>query len=83
MSAALHLVDPEPLSTQEIVAGEVRAEMARQRRSIKGLSELLGRCYMTAVRKYHGRSEFTSTELVLVANWLDVELTDLMKHPYM
>ncbi len=59
------------------VAAEVRAEMARQNKRQSDLAAALGITAGTAGRKHAGRVEFTLTELVQVADWLDVPLSRL------
>lgn len=82
MSAALHLVEPEPYSPSEIVAGQVRAEMARQCRKVPALVDLLGRSRATVYRRYNGKSTWRIDELQMIADWLDIDLADLVKHPF-
>lgn len=60
------------------VAGQIRAEMARQRRTIADLAGCLGVSPHTAGRRLSGRTDFTAVDLVLVADWLNVSVGDLL-----
>lgn len=62
-------------------AGNVRAEMARQNKSIGELAEVLGVTPHTAGRRYNGKVEFSATEVMALADWLSVELSALLTRP--
>lgn len=61
------------------LAGEVRAEMARQKRTAGELARVVGITAHTAGRRLNGAVPFNITELDAVARWLDIDLTALMK----
>ena len=54
------------------VAGEIRAEMARQRKTISELGEIIGKSRTMAHQRYTGAQEFSINETELVAKWLGV-----------
>lgn len=64
--------------TAELVAAEVRAEMARQRKEAAGLADVLEMTRATAQRRLDGSVPFDVVELVLVAGWLGIDATRLM-----
>lgn len=59
------------------VAGEVRAELARQRRTAVDMAGALGITPHTAGRRLSGESPFTVLEIAKVAAWLGVSVTTL------
>lgn len=60
------------------VAGEVRAELARQRKTAADLSAALGVTQHTAGRRISGEVPFDVIELAQVAIWLGVPLAQLL-----
>lgn len=60
------------------VAGEVRAEMARQKRTASELATVLGISAHTAGRRLNGESPFNVLELATVCRWLEVDLAALV-----
>lgn len=60
------------------VAGEVRAELARQRKSASDLAAALGITPHTAGRRLSGETPFDVVELARVATWLGVAMADLL-----
>lgn len=56
------------------VAGEVRAELARQRKTAADLATALGMTPHTAGRRLAGEVPFDVVELVQVALWLGVSV---------
>lgn len=60
------------------VAGQIRAEMARQRCTTADLAACLGVSPHTAGRRLSGRTDFTAVDLVLIADWLSVNVGDLL-----
>lgn len=63
---------------QQAIAAEVRAEVARQKRSQAQIAECLG-IHQTAVsKKLRGDRDFTLPELVLVAELLRVPVTNFL-----
>jgi transcriptional regulator with XRE-family HTH domain len=55
-------------------AAEVRAEMARQRKTGVGLAEALGLSQQTVSRRLTGQITFSLDELDRVAVWLGVDV---------
>lgn len=47
---------------------EIDIERARDKLSIKGLSEKTGMCYYTLLAKLKGESEFTRSEMLKIQN---------------
>lgn len=62
---------------KEIVAEEIRAEMARQLKSVNELSILLGLGHKAAKRRYSGEQEFSLDEVAAVSKWLDVPVSQI------
>ena len=62
------------------VAAEVRAEMARQRRTQGELAAALRITAPTAARRLDGSVPFDVRELMTVAVWLGVPVTQLLGH---
>lgn len=60
-----------PDSLSDVVAAEVRAEMARHRHSIKDLADTLGVSYKPARERWAGEVAFSLNELAAVAAWLE------------
>jgi transcriptional regulator with XRE-family HTH domain len=60
------------------VAGQVRAELARQGHSIADLADCLGVTPHTAGRRLSGRTDFTAVELVQIAGWLGVHPAEFL-----
>ena len=69
------MVSPEA----DAVLGEVRAEMARQRRRQIDIAKATGMSEVKLSRKLNGRSHFTLGELDAVCRTLDVSLADLIR----
>jgi transcriptional regulator with XRE-family HTH domain len=59
------------------VANEVRAEMARQRKTQLELAEALGVNAHTAGRRIRGEVPFDVVELESISSWLGVPITQL------
>jgi hypothetical protein len=66
--------------TTERVASEVRAEMARQRKTATELADVIGVTQHTAGRRLSGAVPFTLVDLVLIGEWLDIDPRHLMPH---
>jgi transcriptional regulator with XRE-family HTH domain len=64
-------------STAERVAAEVRAQMARQRKTQGDLAEALGISEHTAGRRMRALVPFDVVELERIALWLDVPVATL------
>lgn len=60
----------------EGIAAEVRAEIARQRKTVQGLAVVLGSSQSTASRRYLGEVPFDMCEMFDVADWLGVTVTE-------
>lgn len=63
-----------PKQYAEYVAGEVRAEMGKQRKTQAELAEVLQMTAPTASRRLGGEIAFDVFELVLVAEWLGCDV---------
>lgn len=62
---------------RELVAAEVRAELARQMMTVPALSDATGIAYRTLTRRVSGESPFDTDELDRVARALGVPLAHL------
>jgi hypothetical protein len=69
------------LSLTEAVAGEVRAAMARKRRSANWLATELGVSDMYVSRRLSGHIPFDVADLERIAVLLDVSVGSLIAHP--
>ena len=65
----------------EHTAGAVRAELARRRISGRQLARDLGWKHSTVSRRLNGESRWQVDELVAVASYLDIPVTDLLPEP--
>lgn len=61
-----------------VTAGAVRAEMARNRVSIRDLAEATGIAKTTLARRINGQYPFGIDQLVAIAQHLEVPLTVLL-----
>jgi transcriptional regulator with XRE-family HTH domain len=70
-------------SLKSVVAGEVRAEMGRQRKTGADLAQVLGVSKQAASRRLKEETEIGLDELEAIAGWLDVPFAQLlgMAHP--
>lgn len=59
--------------TADRVASEVRAELARQRRTAGDLATVLGMTPHTAGRRLNGEVPFDVVELVQIGLWLGID----------
>jgi len=59
------------------IAGTVRAELARQRKTHQELQNLLGISKPSLYRRLNGESYFDSRELVIIADFLGLTIGDL------
>lgn len=66
----------------EIIAANVRAEMARQEFSATDLAEVLNLTTNTVRKRLKGTSRFRGAEIESVARWLGVGVSDLAAMPY-
>jgi hypothetical protein len=55
------------------VAAELRAQMARQQKSIADLADMLGMERQAAKKRYDGEREMTVSEVDRAAAWLGIE----------
>ncbi|MDQ1215707.1 helix-turn-helix domain-containing protein [Microbacterium arborescens] len=65
--------------TAERLAAEVRAEMARQRRTAGQLAQVLSLTQATVGRRLNGLVPFNITELAATAEWLGLSATELVE----
>lgn len=65
----------------EAAAAEVRAEMGRQRKTASDLASVLGTTVRTASRRMNGEVEFSVTDLVVIAAWLEVDVAVFVPSP--
>ena len=71
---------PYEISTRsEAVAAEIRAELARQQKSLNELADAVGMNVSTIRRSVKGQRAFTIDELAATTTWLGMDLVDLMK----
>lgn len=68
------------IPTTERVAGEIRAEMARQRKKMTGLAQTLGISYATLHRRLANPPQsFRLDELELIADYLGITVPELLE----
>lgn len=60
------------------IAGTVRAELARQRKSRQALQERIGISRTTMRRRLTGELPFTATELLIIADFLGMTASELL-----
>lgn len=65
------------------IAGNIRAEMARQRRTGVELAGILGKTRQAVSQRLTGKVRFTEPELTIVAEWLGISLDALATRPAM
>ena len=68
-------------SLSEIVSAEIRAELARQRRSYRDLALVLEVAPSTISERMAGRYPWTLDEFEKTSKWLGVSLWELMNPP--
>lgn len=68
----------ESSTLSQIVAGEIRAEMARQKRTGVELAAVLHCSQQSASRRVAGAQTIDLDELPLIAEWLGVSVMDLL-----
>lgn len=61
-----------------LIAGEIRAELARRKIQVKTLSEQVGMAREVLSNRVNGHVPFTAAELVKVANAIGVSAVELM-----
>lgn len=62
------------------IASEIRAEMARQKKTQVQLAEALGITPITASRRLNGTTSFDAVEIFQVAQWLGVQANVFYPH---
>jgi transcriptional regulator with XRE-family HTH domain len=60
------------------IAAEIRAEMARQNKTQSELAEAIRTTQATASYRLRGLNAFAAEELVLIADWLGVPVTQFL-----
>lgn len=70
----LHASTPEDANTARRFADEVRAELARQRRTYAELALAIGTTQQTIGRRLNGDTPFNAVEMVLAARFLGIGL---------
>ncbi|HWU28932.1 MAG TPA: helix-turn-helix transcriptional regulator [Microbacterium sp.] len=68
-----------PAAVTSRIADEVRAEMARQKKTGAELAAVLGITQHTVGRRLNGATPFNMIELILVAAWLGISLGELIR----
>lgn len=68
-----------PTSLARQVAGEVRAEMARQRKTSSDLATALGTSQSSASRRLTGETAFDLDEVAVVADWLNIPISQVLR----
>lgn len=64
-----------PIDHRAHIAAEVRAEMARQRKTHDDLAEVLGFTKQAIAKRMAAIQSFRAEELLAVAEWLQVPIT--------
>jgi hypothetical protein len=73
------LINMTPSQTRSNrVSAEVRTLMARQGKYVVGFAIAIGRNRKTANSRYTGLTDMSLEEIFLCAQWLDVEVGDLL-----
>ena len=65
--------------TAQRVAGEVRAEMARQKRTARELAAVVGISEHTAGRRLNGETPFNIVELAAACRWLGISIAGVLR----
>jgi transcriptional regulator with XRE-family HTH domain len=77
-----YMTDLAPLKElRKRIAGEVRAEMARQGKTQLELAEAIGITQPTVSYKLRATSAIHAEELVMIANWLGVPAAQFLVEP--
>lgn len=66
-------------SSSELVSEEIRAELARQKKSVNGLAEYIGSPISTIRRSVNGHRPFTLDELDATAAYLGIGVIELIR----
>jgi len=67
-----------PQTPRELIAAEVRAEMARQKVTQRGLAKATGIPFGTLQRRLTLKAPFSYDELVVIAGYFDLPLLTLL-----
>ncbi|WP_425837053.1 hypothetical protein [Microbacterium sp. PA5] len=62
----------------ERIAGEIRAELARQKRTASDMAAVIGIAPHTAGRRLNGERPFNIVELAAVCRWLGVDMAGVV-----
>lgn len=68
-----------PIQLPQLAAAELRAEMARQQKSVTQLADALGLERQAAKARYDGKKSLTLDEVEMVALWLVVDVDQLLR----
>lgn len=66
------------MTTTELIAANLKGELARQNRTQKDVADLLGFSANTATSRFKGHTPFTTTELEKIGGMLGMDLYQLM-----
>lgn len=68
----------QPSTLTDIVAGEVRAQLARRKLTASALADAIGRSEMYVSRRISGNVAFDLADIEQVARFLGVAVADLL-----
>ena len=69
-----------PVQLPQIAAAELRAEMARQQKTITNLADALGLVERRGAKaRYDGKKSLTLDEVEMLALWLHVDVEQLLR----
>ena len=74
-------METRTITITQVVAGNLRAEMARRALNIEDLAEALAVTRHTASTRFNGTKPLTVPELLTIANWLKVSWNTLLTSP--
>ena len=74
----LYPMEP-PIQLPQIAAAELRAEMARQLKTVTHLADALGLERQAAKLRYDGKKSLTLDEVEMIALWLKVDVEQLLR----
>lgn len=69
---------PATLTLREATAAEIRAEMARQRKTGIDCSVVIDRTQQATSRRLNGEVDMSLDEIAKIAGWLGVSIFDLV-----
>lgn len=64
------------------IAGEVRAEVARQRRTSMSAAKVLGKSRAAFSHQFRGKGDYRPLELLALAEWLGVDVERFLPPGY-